>query len=91
MIAAIASPPAAYVRTIDVGSGVPTTIGDLAREVARYYSAPEPHVTGQYRDGDVRHASCTVGDTLSELDWEPRWSMRDGVAALQEWISGQLD
>ena len=52
---------------------------------------PEPHVTGQYRDGDVRHASCTVEDTVRHLDWEPRWSLRDGVAGLQEWIATQLD
>jgi len=36
-------------------------IGDLAREIARYHSAPEPHITGQYRDGDVRHVSCGRG------------------------------
>ena len=63
LVAAIAHQPADHMRTVDIGSGVRTTIGDLAREVARYHSAPEPHVTGQYRDGDVRHASCTVEDT----------------------------
>lgn len=91
LVAAIAAPPADHIRTVDIGSGVTTTIGDLAREVARYHSAPEPHITGQYRDGDVRHASCTVDDTVKELDWEPRWSLRDGVAGLQEWIGTQLD
>ena len=91
LVAAIAEPPADHMRTVDVGSGVRTTIGDLAREVARYHSAPEPHITGQYRDGDVRHASCTVEDTMRRLDWEPRWSLRDGVAALQGWIAGELD
>ena len=60
LVAAIARKPADHVRTVDIGSGVRTTIGDLAREIARYHSAPEPHVTGQYRDGDVRHASCEV-------------------------------
>ncbi len=91
LVAAIAAPPADHLRVVDIGSGVRTTIGDLAREVARYHSAPEPHITGQYRDGDVRHASCTVDDTVKELDWEPRWSLRDGVAGLQEWIGTQLD
>ena len=91
LVAAVAVPPAAHMRTADIGSGVRTTIGDLAREVTRYHSAPEPHITGQYRDGDVRHASCVVGNTVEELDWEPRWSLRDGVAGLQEWIATQLD
>jgi dTDP-L-rhamnose 4-epimerase len=68
---------------------VRTTIGDLAREIAAFHSAPEPHVTGQFRDGDVRHASCTVEATLRQLDWQPRVGLRDGVAGLQEWIATQ--
>ncbi len=88
--AAMAHKPADHVRTVDVGSGVRTTIGDLAREIAAYHSAPEPHVTGQCRDGDVRHASCDVEVTLRKLDWQPRVSLREGVAGLQEWIATQL-
>ena len=91
LVAAVAAPPAEHIRTADVGSGVRTTIGDLAREVAAYHSAPEPHVTGQFRDGDVRHASCTVEDTVAQFDWQPRVSLREGVAGLQEWIATQLD
>jgi len=91
LVAAVASPPEGHMRIVDVGSGVRTTIGDLAREIAVYHSAPEPHVTGQFRDGDVRHASCTVDATVGTLDWTPAWSLRDGVAGLQEWISTQLD
>ncbi|MCY4728388.1 NAD(P)-dependent oxidoreductase [Nocardioides sp. STR2] len=91
MVATIAHKPADHVRTVDIGSGVRTTIGDLAREIARYHGAPEPHVTGQYRDGDVRHASCDVEATIRKLDWKPQVSLRDGVAGLQEWIATQLD
>ncbi|HEY0642737.1 MAG TPA: NAD(P)-dependent oxidoreductase [Nocardioides sp.] len=89
LAAAIAHKPADHLRTVDVGSGVRTTIGDLAREIAAFHSAPEPHVTGQFRDGDVRHASCTVEATLRQLDWQPRVGLRDGVAGLQEWIATQ--
>ncbi len=91
LVAALAHKPADHVRTVDVGSGVRTTIGELAREIARYHSAPEPHVTGRYRDGDVRHASCTVESTLRQLDWRPTVSLRDGLAGLQEWIAAQLN
>ncbi|GAB3016954.1 epimerase/dehydratase [Nocardioides flavus (ex Wang et al. 2016)] len=91
LVAAIARKPADHVRIVDVGSGVRTTIGDLAREIAAYHSAPAPHVTGQYRDGDVRHASCDVEATLRQLDWRPRVSLRDGIAELQRWIATQLE
>ena len=40
LVAVIAHKPADHMRTVDIGSGVRTTIGDLAREIARYHSAP---------------------------------------------------
>jgi dTDP-L-rhamnose 4-epimerase len=73
----------------DVGSGIGTTILDLSGIIARYHGAPEPHITGAFRDGDVRAASCLIDATIDALDWEPRWSVEDGVARLQEWISAQ--
>lgn len=72
--------------TLDVGSGVGTTIYDLASYIADFHGAPSPHITGAYRDGDVRHAECSIADTLAELEWTPQWDVRRGVAALQDWI-----
>lgn len=74
---------------LDVGSGVETTIAQLAREIAAYHDAPEPHVTGAYRDGDVRYAACDIAPTLAELDWQPRWDLASGVSELQQWIDQQ--
>ena len=90
IVAAAASLPERS-RTLDVGTGERTTIRDLAQTVAELHAAPAPHVTGQFRDGDVRHASCDISETLRELDWTPRWSLSDGIAALQEWIAEQVD
>ena len=75
----------------DVGTGTRTTIRQLAEAVAEFHGAPEPHVTGQYRDGDVRHAACSLEATAAVLDWQPAWTLTAGVAALQEWIAGELD
>jgi dTDP-L-rhamnose 4-epimerase len=88
-VAAIAAPPAER-DSFDVGSGVDSTIEDLAVAIAAYHSAPEPHLTGAYRDGDVRHASCSITATLDGLDWCPQWSLQAGVAALQQWIEREL-
>jgi dTDP-L-rhamnose 4-epimerase len=93
LVAAIATPPTgagSRRRTLDVGTGERTTIRDLASAVAAYHSAPEPHVTGQFRDGDVRHAACDVSHTVAHLDWSPRVSLTEGVDRLQHWISAQL-
>jgi dTDP-L-rhamnose 4-epimerase len=91
LAAALCAPPAGGRRTVDVGSGERTTIRDLARTIAAYHAAPEPHVTGQFRDGDVRHAACDVSPTLDELDWRPRISLTEGIDRLQRWVAAHLD
>lgn len=89
-IAAINAGPDARRPTLDVGTGVASTIEDMAHAIARFHSAPTPLVSGKFRDGDVRFASCDIDDTTSTLDWSPRWSLDAGVAALQEWIEKEL-
>ncbi|WP_104106111.1 NAD-dependent epimerase/dehydratase family protein [Nocardioides sp. 616] len=86
---AVANPPQ-QMRLVDVGSGQPSTIRQLAETIAAFHSAPAPHVTGQFRDGDVRHASCVLDEQLVALGWKPQSSLAEGVAALQGWIREQL-
>jgi len=40
---------------LNVCSGVPVRIGEVAATLARAHGGSEPQVTGQYRPGDVRH------------------------------------
>lgn len=90
-LAAVTTNPVASGSVVfDVGSGVGTTILDLALEIARFHGAPVPHVTGAFRDGDVRHAECDISRTLSSLGWQPAWGVASGMSALQEWIATQL-
>jgi dTDP-L-rhamnose 4-epimerase len=77
--------------TFDVGSGVGTSVLELAATIAAFHGAPEPHITGQYRDGDVRSAACDIEPTTSRLGWRPERSLADGIAMLQEWMAGQSD
>lgn len=88
--AVMVAPPEAESSCFDVGSGVATTILGLAGILADHHGAPRPHVNGAYRDGDVRHASCDIGDTLEHLDWRPEWPVERGIAALQDWIEHTL-
>ncbi|GAA2726094.1 NAD-dependent epimerase/dehydratase family protein [Cellulomonas aerilata] len=73
----------------DVGSGEATTIARLAEIVAGLYGAPAPHVTGQFRDGDVRHASCVIDETTAALGWTPEVMVEEGVARLCAWIDAE--
>ncbi|MGE2721068.1 NAD-dependent epimerase/dehydratase family protein [Mycolicibacterium celeriflavum] len=76
-------------RRVDIGSGIPTTIHELARQIAAICESPEPIVVAKFRDGDVRAASCTTELAQNELDWCPKWTLEDGLHALLEWIDGQ--
>jgi dTDP-L-rhamnose 4-epimerase len=84
---ACVKPPIGGFRLLDIGSGVESTIGHLASTLVDYYGGPPPIVTGRFRDGDVRYAACDLSDTLTSLDWAPTTSLKDGIAALQEWIA----
>jgi len=74
---------------IDIGSGEMQTIATAATLIAEYYGAPAPHVTGQFRNGDVRHAWADVTAAREVLDWTPQVSLADGIVALARWIDAE--
>jgi dTDP-L-rhamnose 4-epimerase len=78
--------PAAQSRCVDIGSGVPTTIHELAQQLAAICDAPEPVVVGKFRDGDVRAARCDIEAATTELGWRPKWTLEKGARALLDWI-----
>lgn len=70
----------------DIGTGVSISIAELAHQIADIYGAPAPHVTGQYRNGDVRHAACTMDSAHERLGWSVKVSVREGIRQLCAWI-----
>lgn len=86
-VAVIERGPLGRSGPFDIGTGVVTTIEELAKSIAAFHGAPDPHVTGQFRDGDVRYAACEITATLASLDWRPRVGLDAGVSHLQEWIA----
>nr|WP_205528710.1 SDR family NAD(P)-dependent oxidoreductase [Desertimonas flava] len=73
-------------RLVDIGSGRPTTIGAVARIVAEACAAPPPVVSGRYRHGDVRAASCNIDTAAGSLGYEPTKPLTDGIAAVLDWM-----
>ena len=88
LAAAVAAPPQAP-RLLDIGSGSPTTILDAARLLADLAGGPGAAVSGRFRDGDVRAASCQIDLARAELGWSPAWSLADGLASLVAWMREQ--
>lgn len=73
------------VTTFDIGTGTPASVLEVAQTIAARLGAPSPVVTGEYREGDVRHAWCEVHDAVSGLDWSPRIQWQDGISAYVDW------
>ena len=83
--------PQAAGRAINIGSGQPRTVLDIARDIARAVGKPEvePEVTGQYRVGDIRHCFADIRLGRRVLGYEPRVEWEAGLAELAEWLDGQ--
>src|SRR5258708_30927950 len=83
--AAIAAPPTGP-RTLDIGSGAPTTVAEIARLVASKESAPDPQVSGRWRVGDIRAACSDPEPAAGELGFRAKWSLSEGLDELLAWI-----
>ncbi|MCB7135896.1 NAD-dependent epimerase/dehydratase family protein [Cellulosimicrobium marinum] len=79
--AAVEQPQApGQVEAFNVGSGVVTTVGEVARRVAALLGAPDPVVTGAWRAGDVRHVTASSAKAARVLGWQARVTVDDGLA-----------
>jgi dTDP-L-rhamnose 4-epimerase len=77
-------------RLIDIGSGAATTLAEVAQLVTAHERAPAPVVSGKFRDGDVRAASCDIGAAKTEIDYEPVYDLEVGLIKLLEWVRAEL-
>jgi dTDP-L-rhamnose 4-epimerase len=86
VLAALAS-PAADGQVVNIGSGVPRRIGEIAHLMAGMAGRPDlrPRITGEFRTGDVRHCTADIGRARRLLGWAPRVEWTDGVAELLAW------
>jgi dTDP-L-rhamnose 4-epimerase len=71
---------AGALRSYNVGSGQPRTVGDLAAGLAAACGGPAPVVTGEFRLGDVRHVTASSARAAAELGWSAAVPFRAGLA-----------
>ena len=71
---------------INVSSGAPRTVGELARalHMVAYPTAPSPTVTGEYRMGDVRHVFADPTRAARKLGFRAQEDFLRGVAELAD-------
>jgi dTDP-L-rhamnose 4-epimerase len=77
-------------RAVNIGSGVPTSVLDVARVIARGLDKQiEPDLVGQYRARDVRHCYANVALAKELLGFEARVTFDRGIADLLAWLEKQ--
>jgi dTDP-L-rhamnose 4-epimerase len=79
--------PAAVGRTINVGSGVATTVNEVVASLFAAFDTEVPTtITGNYRLGDIRHNVADTTVLREVLEYEPQTNFRTGVARFVEWV-----
>lgn len=75
---------------INVGSGTPTSVRDVAEGLARAFGQePRVRVTGEYRLGDIRHNWADVSRLKQVLDYEPKVTLEAGLGRFAAWVGEQ--
>ncbi|MEV0371640.1 NAD-dependent epimerase/dehydratase family protein [Streptomyces sp. NPDC050636] len=70
---------AGTLTAFNTGSGVPHTVGEMARTLAEACGGPTPVVTGEYRLGDVRHITASSRRIADELGWSAEVEFAAGM------------
>lgn len=82
-----ATVPAAAGATLNVGSGVATTVNDVVGTLFSAFGREVPStVTGQYRLGDIRHNVADITRLREVLGFTPQTSFADGVRQFVDWV-----
>ena len=75
---------------LNIGSGHPITIGDVAQQLTRCLGEAIPaEITGKYRAGDIRHCFADISAARRVLGYTPRYRFADGIAELVDWLRSQ--
>jgi dTDP-L-rhamnose 4-epimerase len=89
-IAAEAAPEEALYLPYNVGTGRSVRVSDIALKLARSLGVDiEPQVTGEFREGDIRHCFADVSRAQRLLDWQARVTFDEGVGELAAWAAGE--
>ena len=75
------SPP----RTYNIATGVPTTVYQLACAV-REAAGSSSEIVEDYREGDPGALVADIGRARSELGFEPRIPLKEGLRGYVDWL-----
>ncbi|TAM03342.1 MAG: NAD-dependent epimerase/dehydratase family protein [Pusillimonas sp.] len=77
-------------HAINVGSGVPASVLDVAKSLREILaSSSEFTVTGDFRAGDIRHCYADLGRARELLGFNPQVSLTEGLTRFCRWVETQ--
>lgn len=84
--------PSHFIGPLNVGSGVPTSVLEVAGAINSYYgNRSSIKVTGQFRVGDIRHNIADLKKINDVLGFQPKVDFREGLTRFLNWASSQDD
>lgn len=75
------------IEIIDLGTGRLTSIHEAAKIIARLHGAPEPKISGKFRDGDIRSGCAGPTALKKRLGLTPSITPEVGFQAVGEWLA----
>lgn len=77
-------------QVFNVGTGIPTTVLEVAEGLIRLYGKEVPvTVTGNYRLGDIRHNYADMRKIEQRLGFRPAVSFNEGLRLFTDWVKEQ--
>lgn len=77
-------------EALNIGTGVPTTVNQIGAMLAEGLGKNiQAEITGQYREGDIRHCVADIGKVKCLLNYQPKVELREGLKELLHWVSQQ--
>jgi dTDP-L-rhamnose 4-epimerase len=76
--------------TLNVGSGVPTTVQEIANLLMERFGAEiQAVISGQFRLGDIRHGYADITAIHKQLEFAPAISLELGLDRFIAWVKQQ--
>ena len=80
--------PTANGGIFNVGSGIPTTVMEVAETLVEKYNIKVPiEITGNFRIGDIRHNYADLKQARAVLGFEPKVDFETGISRFVDWVN----
>ena len=81
---------AANNEVFNVGTGVPTDVITVVKELFTNYKKEVPYkISGNYRLGDIRHNYADISKISARLGFKPKVSFGTGISRFAHWVNTQ--